>query len=63
MTYWPFFTSNDDDHYRGFLCEMHVNAFISTQILIILQDIELNLMIICHDDLNDAESIITTPEV
>ena len=41
----------------------NTNLFITTWILIILRAIELNLTIICHDDSNDAESTITTPEV
>ena len=62
-TYWPCFTSNDDDHYRELLREMHVNVFVTTQILIILRDIMSNLTIIWHDDSIDVESIITTLEV
>ena len=63
MTCRSCFTNNGDDHYRGFLCELHTNASISTQILIILRDIELNLVIICHDNSNDAESTITKLDV
>ena len=63
MTWRPCFTNNDDDHYQGLLREMHANAFILTQILIILLDVVPNLVIICLNSLKNAETTITTLEV
>ena len=60
MTWKPCLTIIDNDHYQGFLPELHANASVSTQIFIILRDIELNLVIIYYDDANDAESTIMT---
>ena len=57
------FTNDDDNHYRGPLLEIHTNAFVSTRILIILRDFMPNLMIICLNSLNKAETTITISEV